>query len=135
MRLSIGITALAINKQADFHTLLISSGGRWARAEGIFEYRGPIQATFVGLLAIAAGFATLTLWRLARQAAAAERLVIGGIVGLLGFSLVRAASASHVDLGGNVPGERSSLIGVELAILVFLCIAVWCTAGDVTAKR
>lgn len=129
--LAVGITALGINKQADFHTWLISSGGALARAEGIIEYRGPIQATFVGLLALGAAAITRTLWPLARIAGTAERLVIAGIVALLGFSLIRAASASHVDFNGAVPGDRTSLVGYEIAILVFLCFAVWCTPGNV----
>jgi hypothetical protein len=125
--LATGITGLGINKQADFHTWLISSGGRLARAEGIFEYRGPLQAAFVGLLALGAGAIASKLWPLARKADAAERLVIAGVVALLGFSLIRAASASHVDFNGAVPGDRTSLVGYEIAILVFLCFAVWCT--------
>jgi hypothetical protein len=127
--LAVGITALGINKQADFHTWLISSGGRLARAEGIFEYRGPIQATFVGLLALGSAALARKLWPLARNADTAERLVIAGILALLGFSLIRAASASHVDFNGAVPGDRTSLVGYEIAILVFLCFAVWCTPG------
>jgi len=128
---SLAVTALGINKQADFHTLVISSGGAFARNEGIFEYRVPIEVTFVGLLALGAGVVTRVLWRLARRAGTAERMVIVGLVALLGFSLVRAAVSSHVDFGGTLPGEGGSLVGVELGILVFLCFAVWCTAGNV----
>jgi len=131
---ALGVTALGINKQADFQTWLIGLGRFYARAEGLFQYRRSIQAVFVAVLAVAIGAAVVALWRAARRAHLAERLVLAGAAALLGFTFLRAATFNHVRLAGALPGPGVSMLGVELVILVFLCVAVWCVPDSSTLQ-
>ncbi len=88
---------LAINKQMDFQTLLTAAGRCLARAQGWYEERRSIQASFIiGLLVVSAGFFGLALWALRRHIRR-EWLVLTGFFILIVFVLMRASSFHHMD--------------------------------------
>ncbi len=123
--LSLGVTALGINKQLDLQTWLIQFGRDIVASEGFLAYRRLINAGFVAAAAIAAAFAATYLWRLARRTTNPARLVVIGTVALVGFVLVRVASINHVSVVGGGIDRHRPMLALEIVILSLLCLAIW----------
>lgn len=89
--------ALGCNKQLDIHTLLTQIGREVARVEGWYPYRKRIQAVFIvicALVGVTCGVAGLWFTRRRwRQCGVA----CVGIIFLITFVVIRAASFHHVD--------------------------------------
>jgi hypothetical protein len=112
------LLALGLNKQLDLQSWFGQVGRDLARAQGWYEARRGVQAVFIA--ALAACVVALLLW--ARRAWAGlwseYRWVFGGIVLLMTFIVVRAASFHHidefigVDIGVTKFGRALELIGV-----------------------
>lgn len=91
------MAALALNKQLDLQILLTATGRCLAQAQGWFEARRAVQATFVAALAVAVVLALVGLARAGRGTRAAGGWVIAGL-GLTGaFVLWRAALFHHME--------------------------------------
>lgn len=106
---TIGMTALCINKQLDLQSLLTAIGRVLAWHEGWFEQRREFQKWFIlGALAIAGLIGTGVLWRFHAFWLKHKLLFAGGLF-LLTFIAVRAVSFHHVDVFLN-----SSLVGMRM---------------------
>jgi len=122
--LSVGVTALGINKQLDLQTLIMAAGRRVALTEGVIRYRRLLEGGFFGIILIASVFSAAILWKLGRHASEHGRRVLVGTGLLLGFLIFRAAKIEHVGATiTNVPHRL--LIVAELAASAFLSLAVW----------
>ena len=91
------LLALGINKQLDLQTLVIHSGREIARSNGWYGMRREIQFCFVFGLAISAMILVGVLFWLTRGGWIAYWAVLVGVVILVSFVLIRAASFDHVD--------------------------------------
>ena len=103
------LVLLGLNKQLDFQSVITTVGRTLAHQEGWFEYRRLVQAVFV--LALGAGAAgamiVLSIWL--RRSARPVKVAAGGLVMLLAFIVLRAASFHHMDawVTADVAGMRS----------------------------
>jgi hypothetical protein len=88
---------LGINKQLDLQTALTEIGRALALSEGWYKQRQLVQVDFIVAVALACavGAATLLVW--ARRAPPATWLALGGVILVIGFVLIRAASFHHID--------------------------------------
>jgi hypothetical protein len=95
--LSALLLVLEINKQLDLQTLVISLGQGIAKENGWYGIRREVQAAFV-MLAGLFGFLLLfgLLWRL-RKCWRQYWLILSGLLFIIVFVLIRAASFNHVD--------------------------------------
>ena len=95
--LSILLLVLGINKQLDLQTLVISLGRAISKENGWYGIRREVQAAFVILAAL---FGSLLffglLWRL-RKCWRQYWLILSGLLFIVLFVLIRAASFNHVD--------------------------------------
>ena len=96
-----GLTAILVilgfNKQLDFQTLLTLTGRKIAIAQGWYENRRPVQLIFVCLVALAAIAGFAFFWRLVRAQSGELWISLLGLVLLVAFVVVRAASFHHAD--------------------------------------
>ncbi len=94
--LALGLLFLGINKQLNLQTLLIVLGRRAAFAGGWYQKRRLAQMVFSVVLTVA-GLGTLWfLWSRFRHFFARNPTALTGLVVLLLFVLIRAASINHV---------------------------------------
>lgn len=99
---------LGVNKQLDLQTLLTDVARDYARTEGWYERRRFVQRLFVtGIGLMAVGCALLVIWILRRRPRAIQA-AYAGLVLLMAFIFIRAASFHHVD--GYL---RSTLLGAH----------------------
>lgn len=94
--LSMLLVFLGINKQLDLQTLLTLTARRIAIAQGWYENRRIVQIFFVAVVGIAGVFTILAM-RLLVWKHTDLRLTLIGLVVLLVFVVVRAASFHHID--------------------------------------
>ena len=87
---------LGFNKQLDLQTLLTLTGRRIAIAQGWYENRRVAQVFFVGCVAVG-GFLSVAIMRRVVRKHSDLRLPLLGLVVLLVFVVIRAASFHHVD--------------------------------------
>ncbi|MCH8617402.1 hypothetical protein LZ016_14990 [Sphingomonas sp. SM33] len=103
------LVLLGLNKQLDLQSLLTEAGRSIAQREGVYDARRLIQAVFILALATGSilGVATLSGWL--RRSAASVKAATVGIVLLISFILIRAASFHHMDgwVTQRVAGIRS----------------------------
>jgi TRAP-type uncharacterized transport system fused permease subunit len=103
------LVLLGLNKQLDLQSLLTEAGRSLAQREGVYDARRLIQGIFILALAAGAilGVATLSGWL--RRSAASVKVAAFGIVLLVAFILMRAASFHHMDgwVTHRVAGMRS----------------------------
>ena len=91
------LVLLGINKELDLQSLLTDAARRLARETGWYDQRRQFQALFLAALAIGgfAGAALLAGWL--RRSRRAVKVAAAGIVILLTFVFMRAASFHHLD--------------------------------------
>ena len=121
---------LAINKQLDLQTLLTEIGRNVAIAQGWYEQRGQLQLLFVVAVAFMGGIILIGVLCCLRGLWRSNWLAIVGVIMLLTFVVIRAASFHHVDtfLGVQLAGLRVNSI---LEISGILCII----AGTLTSPE
>lgn len=111
---------LALNKQLDLHNAITAYGRNLAKSEGWYLQRRPVQLVFVCLV-IAGGVAAV-LWALRRTGEQwrRHRLTFAGMIVLVAFVAIRAASFHHLDivfgleLGGFRLHALMELTGIAL---------------------
>ena len=118
------LVLLGFNKELDLQSLLTESGRTVTRAIGIYEQRRLLQGLFLLLLAGTAAFAILRLTRILHRSSAAAKTAAVGIVVLLAFILLRAASFHHIHdwVTVDVRGLRSGW-WLELAGIVVIALS------------
>ena len=119
--------ALGINKQLDLQTAL-TEAGRWiAREQGWYQERRIVQEVFVIALAILTLAACIVMLYLISRCSAQLWLAAVGVVFVMGFVLVRAASFHHVDefLGSSVGSFRWNWILEIGGIVTVLIASIW----------
>lgn len=94
--LALGLLFLGINKQLNLQTLLIALGRRAALAGGWYEERRLAQIVFSAVFTVAGLVALWLLRARFRQFFARNPKALAGLVVLLLFVSVRAASINHV---------------------------------------
>ena len=91
------LIALGINKQLDLQSLLTTVGRNLAHAQHWYDQRRTYQMLFIALFIALCLVIVLLLWRRTRRASEPVRAAMIGVVVLLGFIAVRAASFDHFD--------------------------------------
>ena len=91
------LVALGLNKQLDLQSLLTTVGRNLAHAQHWYDQRRTYQALFIALFIALCLITILILWRRTRRASGPVRAALVGVVVLLGFIAIRAASFDHVD--------------------------------------
>lgn len=125
------LLVLGINKQLDLQNLLTAIGRRMAREQGWYRERRDVQVAFikgvaaVGLLAITcAGYAIRRSWR-------RHGIALAGVVLLVCFIAIRAASFHHVDIWLRWQG----LQGIRLHALLELAGIAITALGALLSTR
>jgi hypothetical protein len=95
--ISLMFVALGINKQLDLQTAFTELGRIVAFDEGWYDQRQIVQIWFIIGVAIVCLLIGIGLLVLAWDASFAARIALMGMVLVLGFVLIRAASFHHID--------------------------------------
>ena len=117
---AIALILLGINKQLDLQTDLTTLARGAALSEGWYGERRDAQGAFILLIALAAGGCGLLLFVWLREAPATVKAAAAGLITLLAFILIRAASFHHLDywVTVSVAGLRSGwwleLLGIAI---------------------
>ena len=123
--LAIALVALAINKQLDLHEYASDFAERTARSGGWYGQRRAVQELFI--LGVFGGGLTLVLGLLIafRRATLQHWLAIAGVIALLGFIAIRAASLHDVDalLRTHVRITTNLNVALEVSGIVVIAVA------------
>jgi hypothetical protein len=120
--LTILLIFLGFNKQLDLQTLLTLTGRRIALAQGWYGKRRVIQLIFVLVIAIGGLLSVVVLGTFVRRHPEL-RLALVGLVTLLVFVVVRAASFHHVDqvINLHVGGVKMNAV-LELGAIALVSL-------------
>jgi len=132
---TLALLALGINKQLDLQTWVTEMGRDMAQHDGWYGRRHDIQIAFIiGVTGAGAAVACLLGWALQGYWRRYLR-VWSGLVLLLTFIVVRAASFHHVDqfLMADIGGLRMNWV-FELGGLALIASGAW-RAGKRTRKN
>jgi hypothetical protein len=116
----IAMVLLGINKQLDLQSDLTDFGRAAAHAEGWYSWRRDVQGLFLLAMALGAAAIAALLWRWLRDSSPSAKVAAMGLVILLAFIFVRAASFHHIDYWVTIPvaGMRSGwwleLLGIAV---------------------
>jgi hypothetical protein len=123
--LTILLVFLGFNKQLDLQTLLTLTGRRIAIAQGWYENRRVVQLIFVAMIALGGALSVWLTSRLVRKHPDL-RLALLGVVVLLVFVVVRAASFHHVDqlINFHLAGVRMNWV-LELGAIALVSMGAW----------
>ena len=128
--LALLLSFLCINKQLDLQSLFTDIGRVLAVRGGWYEQRRSVQFWFVIAIA-AAGFLALVTFAWRIRAVLRERiLLLSGLIFLLTFIVVRAASFHHFDrfLGSRILGLRMNWI-LELSGIAMIAVSAIQSGG------
>ena len=120
---TIVLLLLALNKQLDLQTWLVRTGRDLAHDFGFYDSKHTIQAVFVICLALAALITGVLALLKLRGHMDNVGLAGVGLIVLLAFILLRAASVSHVDipitraLSSSWVAPALELLGAGIVIL------------------
>ncbi len=92
------LAALGVNKQLDLQSLVTQTGRDVIRAWGLYSERRELQFGFILAVSILCGAALGAFLWAARRKLRRRWPAIAGILFILGFVLIRAASFHHVDV-------------------------------------
>jgi len=95
--LAVGLVILGINKQLDFQTLLLDLARSVARRQGWYAERRAVAGLFIQSVAAGGVVALLVCGWLIRRSLRYQGPALAGIVFLVAFVVIRAASFHHVD--------------------------------------
>jgi len=100
--------ALGINKQLDLQSLVTQIGRDSARATGLYSERRELQLGFIIAVALVCASCLVGFLWAARRTLKRRWPAIAGILFILGFVVIRAASFHHVDvfLGARLGGLK-----------------------------
>ncbi len=117
---------LGINKQLDLQTVVTETGRVLARSGAWYEQRRSFQAAFIVLVVLAGLWGLRCVSLLAQGGMAQLRAVLVGMVFLISFVAVRAASFHHVDslLGLRLAGFKLNWI-LELGGIAFIALGAY----------
>lgn len=105
--LALLLVVLGINKQMDFQSLLTQVGRDLAQNQGWYSQRRLYQTRFIKAIALGGAASLILLCWFCRHDWRRRFLALVGMIGLVGFILIRASSFHHVD----------QLLGMRLSIL------------------
>jgi hypothetical protein len=91
------LVILGLNKQLDLQTLLRNAGRYIAEKDGWYGMRREIQNAFIGFIGLLGLLGFIGLLVLLKNNLKDFKLVVTGLVLLISFVLIRAASFNHVD--------------------------------------
>ena len=122
---AIVMVLLGINKQLDLQTDLTDFARTAAHSEGWYVWRRDVQGLFLLLMALVATAIAVLLWRWLRDSSPSAKIAAIGLVVLLAFIFIRAASFHHIDYWVTLPiaGMRSGWWLELLGIAVISCAA------------
>jgi hypothetical protein len=127
--ISIGFIGLGINKQLDLQTALTELGRVLASMQGWYEQRRTVQFWFIVAVAAICFLMALVLLVLARarRAPMPTWLALVGVVIVLGFVTIRAASFHHFDqfIGSRVLGLKWNWVLEMGGISIVLIASEW----------
>jgi len=95
--LTVACVLLALNKQLDLHNAITAVGRQLARSEGWYGERRHVQLLLLVVLALAGGAGLAWVLRRTGPQWRRHRLTWAGIVLLVTFIGIRAASFHHLD--------------------------------------
>src|SRR5512141_748090 len=106
---AVALLLLGINKQLDLQSDLTDIARAAAHSEGWYGWRRDVQGLFLLLMAFGTIGVAMLLWRWLRQATTSSRVAAIGLLILLAFIFLRAASFHHIDYWVTLPvaGMRS----------------------------
>lgn len=119
---TLGMLALAVNKQLDLQTWLTQTGKDLAKQQGWYESRREVQKQFIYAVALASagsivlGLVVLRgLWRYAA-------VPLLGLTATLAYVVVRAAAFNHIDhlIGGRFAGLRVNFIFEMIGVTILV---------------
>ena len=118
---------LGINKQLDLQSDLTDFARAAAHSEGWYSWRRDIQGVFLLVMALGTIAVGTLLWRWLRGVTVSAKVAAMGLVILLAFIFLRAASFHHIDywVTIHVAGMRSGWWLELLGIVVIGCAAAW----------
>jgi hypothetical protein len=114
------MVVLGINKQLDLQSDLTDIGRAAAHSEGWYGWRRDVQGLFLLLMALATATIVALLWRWLRDSSPSAKVAAMGLVILLAFIFVRAASFHHIDywvtirIAGLRSGWWLELLGIAV---------------------
>jgi hypothetical protein len=128
--LTILLVFLGFNKQLDLQTLLTLTGRRIALAQGWYGKRRVIQFIFVVVIAIGGLLSVVVMGTFVRRHPEL-RLALVGLITLLVFVVVRAASFHHVDqvINLHVGGVKMNVV-LELGAIALVSLGAWKAGTD-----
>lgn len=102
------LVAMAINKQLDLQSLGTAIARHLAYDEGWYSNRRNVQKVFIFAIGASAMFVAIGVAVIARGADRWAITGLGGLILLIGFVLIRAASFHHIDaiIGRDFVGVR-----------------------------
>ena len=110
---------LGLNKQLDLQSDLTDLARTAAHSEGWYSLRRDVQGLFL-LMALGTAAIAALMWRWLRDSSHSAKVAALGLVILLAFIFVRAASFHHIDYWVTIPigGMRSGwwleLLGIAV---------------------
>ena len=117
---AVALLLLGINKQLDLQTDLTDIARAAAHSEGWYGWRRDVQGLFLVLMAFGTIGIAMLLWRWLRKVTASAKVAAMGLLILLAFIFLRAASFHHIDYWVTIPvaGMRSGwwleLVGIAV---------------------
>lgn len=111
---------LGINKQLDLQSDLTDIARSAAHLEGWYGLRRDVQGLFLLMMALGTIAVAMLLWRWLRKATTSSKVAAMGLLILLAFIFLRAASFHHIDYWVTIPiaGMRSGwwleLLGIAV---------------------
>jgi hypothetical protein len=120
------LMALGFNKQLDFQSLVTETGRFAIRAFSLYEYRRFLQVSFVLVVLAIAAVAMWYSLQATRGRFQEYRLSLAGVVFLLGFIVIRAASFHGFDrlLDVRPLGVRLNWV-LELGGIALIFAGAW----------
>jgi len=118
---------LGINKQLDLQSAATEAGRVILGALGWYQQRQSLQLGFIILMALGCLVAAVALLRWARSAPVSTWLALIGVISVIGFVLIRAASFHHIDrlIGATFLGLRWNWILEMGGISMVLLSSLW----------
>jgi hypothetical protein len=117
---------LGVNKQLDLQSCFTQVGRDMAKSEGWYEKRRMVQGVFVVVMAVLGMLIIATSYWYVHAAWRRYRIAFFGIIYLVTFVVIRAASFHHIDvfLKSGVGGLYFNHI-LELGGILFIGYAAW----------
>jgi hypothetical protein len=121
------LLALAITRQFDLQAALTESGRMFARSEGWYFERRPIQFEFIIGLALICVAVTSIFWNWAKRIPQPARIALAAITLVTGYVLIRTVSLHRVDglIGRRVLGISWNWILEMGGVGVVLLASLW----------